>query len=76
MKKLLIAALLATSINVFALEVHNPDGSTSYVTQDPSGATTIQNPNGSRSYITQDPSGATRIDNGDGSTSYMTNNGL
>lgn len=76
MKKILVLTLLMTSMNLFALEIHNPDGSTSYVGKDPSGATIIQNPNGSTSYLSKDPSGSIRIDNGDGSTSYMTNNGL
>jgi hypothetical protein len=73
MKKLLTFTLLTVSLNAFALEIHNPDGSSSYVVQDPSGSTVIRNPGGSDSYVTQDPSGATRIDNGDGTTSYITN---
>lgn len=75
MKKILLLALLATSVNVFAFEIHHPNGSTSYVTKD-SSSTVIQHPDGSRSYATKDPSGATRIDNADGSTSYVTDNGF
>jgi hypothetical protein len=72
MKKMFFLILLASSINAFAWQINNPDGSTTYITQDPSGATVLAKPDGSRAYITQDPSGATKVDNGDGSTSYIT----
>lgn len=76
MKKILLVTTLLFSMQAFSMEIHNPDGSTSYVTKDPSGAISIQNPDGSRNYITKDPSGAVVINNADGSNSYITDNGF
>lgn len=72
MKKLIVTTLLLISVNAFAWQIQNPNGSTSYVMKDPSGATTITN-GVNTSYVTKDPSGATRVQNSDGSTYYITN---
>jgi hypothetical protein len=52
MKKIIITALMMMCANLFALVIHNPDGTTTYITQDPSGAARVDNGDGSTSFIT------------------------
>ena len=72
MKKLILAIFLLFSANALATEIHNPDGSVSYVTEG-IGGTVIHNPDGSNTYVGRDFSGATVLNNPDGTTTYITN---